>query len=314
MLLAGVSPDTAHVHHAARTTSGVLGIVLYGRIGGFQRGGGSGRARDAAPASAPMIAMCAASLQRHVVAPSAAHFGRVVVIGHSWSPAAAFLLDALFNTTLSMHDTPLTEAALREHCQWPGWRSSRNLGGELADCARSYGHMLSIGRALGLKADFERTNGAPFASVLLSRWDVAWSAPLPLEAMPLPDANTFWLSRQCAPRSTGVVGSEFGRAVCGGEPLPLHGPKDATPECPQTESCCEHRFLPAARKLWLLDMWLCAMPITGLPYDCLHAPCAARASADVHASAPDAGMAPRAASSTSPPSARRRTSRTRPRP
>ena len=71
-----------------------LAIVLHGKIGSMGSvlaPGSEGRTRavDGARASAPMMALCYASLLQHVVQPNERRGMTVDLFGHSWSPEVA---------------------------------------------------------------------------------------------------------------------------------------------------------------------------------------------------------------------------------
>ena len=71
---------------AAKAQGGGLAIVLHGKVGGMHSlttPGGAMRAVDGARASAPMMAMCYASLLQHIVQPNQRRGMHVDIFGHS---------------------------------------------------------------------------------------------------------------------------------------------------------------------------------------------------------------------------------------
>ena len=92
---------------AAQGPGGGLAIVLHGKVGGMESlatPGGRTRAVDGARASAPMMALCYASLLQHVVQPNQRRGTHVDIFGHSWSPEVGAELDAMYRPLRSSHE------------------------------------------------------------------------------------------------------------------------------------------------------------------------------------------------------------------
>ena len=78
-----------------------LAIVLHGRMGGLASlvQGAPPRPLRSFENALPSVSsatLCAASLERHVIAPNRRRGYEVDVVGHSWSPEIGATLDALF--------------------------------------------------------------------------------------------------------------------------------------------------------------------------------------------------------------------------
>ena len=94
-----------------------LAVVLHGRMGGMASlmlgaPGRPLRSFDGAVASPSSAALCAASLEQHVIGPNRAHFA-VDVFGHSWSPEIGATLDGLFAPRRSLHEEGISKANFR---------------------------------------------------------------------------------------------------------------------------------------------------------------------------------------------------------
>ena len=92
---------------AAQGPGGGLAIVLHGKVGGMESlatPGGRTRAVDGARASAPMMALCYASLLQHIVQPNQRRGMHVDIFGHSWSPEVGAELDAMYRPLRSSHE------------------------------------------------------------------------------------------------------------------------------------------------------------------------------------------------------------------
>jgi hypothetical protein len=195
-----------------------LCVVLHGRMGGLAslvRGAAPRpmRAFEGAQPSVVSAALCAASLERHVVAPNRQRFD-VDVVGHSWSPEIGDTLNALFAPRRAVHEAGLDRSNFR--CP----STSFNPG----YCHRTASHLLGIARAMRVKTAEERARGRPYDAVLLSRWDVLWHTAL-LEVHRLPGWHargvkrraTVWLPRICVPvEPGGASGAQLRTGVCGG--------------------------------------------------------------------------------------------------
>ena len=130
-----------------------LAVVLHGRLGGVASvlPGAAPRplrSFENAVASPLSAALCAASLERHVIAPNRRHFA-VDVIGHSWSPDIGATLDALFEPRRSLHEEGLPGRSFR--CP--------NASFSHAYCHRTVSHLLGITRAMSLKRLEESMRG-----------------------------------------------------------------------------------------------------------------------------------------------------------
>ena len=79
--------------------------------------------------------------------------------------------------------------------------------------------MLSLRRAIQLKAQLEHRRGSRYARVLMARWDVAWASPMRLSRLPIA-SNAFVVPQGCV--STDVldepVHNTWRARVCGRVP------------------------------------------------------------------------------------------------
>ena len=149
-----------------------LAVVLHGRMGGMASlvPGAPGRplrSFDGAVPSPSSAALCAASLEQHVIGPNRAHFA-VDVFGHSWSPEIGATLDGLFAPRRSLHEEGISKANFR--CPDPNFSHGY--------CHRTVSHLLGIARAMRLKKLEEIARGREYDVVFLSRWDILWRTPL----------------------------------------------------------------------------------------------------------------------------------------
>ena len=85
-------------------------------------------------------ALCAASLERHVIAPNR-HRWDIDVVGHSWSPEIGQTLDALFAPKRAVHEQGMSISNFK--CPNPSF----NLG----FCHRTVSHVLGITKAMRVK-------------------------------------------------------------------------------------------------------------------------------------------------------------------
>ena len=243
-----------------------LAIVLHGRLGGLASllAGATPRALrsfDGALPSVTSAALCAASLERHVIAPNRARFD-IDVVGHSWSPEVGESLDALFAPRRSAHERGLPLQGFR--CPDAGFQH--------AYCHRTVSHLLGITRAMRLKRAEEVARGFQYDAVLLSRWDVLWQVPLlDLHALsgwhlhePSRRRRTVWLPRICAPVELGTsdeqranerAGAAFRGALCGGGASPWLASQAAN-ECGRAARACQPDLTAEARELYVMDWWL----------------------------------------------------------
>ena len=158
-------PRAGSAYHETPVRS--MAVVLHGRMGGMASlvPGAPARPIRSLEGAVPSIAsatLCAASLERHVIAPNRARFA-IDVIGHSWSPEIGAALDALYAPRRSLH----------EH----GVPMSRNFrcpatSFALHYCHRTVSHLLGISRAMALKKQQERERGFTYDLIFLSRWFV----------------------------------------------------------------------------------------------------------------------------------------------
>ena len=190
-----------------------VAVVFYGRIGGLQPTGPPSkdkpfRARDGGAASVPMLALCAAQLELHVLAPAAQSGLAVRIVGHSWNPEIGHVLDALFSPRHSRHEPPLSRAALRADCgRFRFTNTSQRGTAHQQDCERTRSQLLGLHRALLLRR--HGPSAGRDDAVLVSRWDVLWEQPLPLGASDALRVRAlrassprllYWLPRVCGPR------------------------------------------------------------------------------------------------------------------
>ena len=111
-LLVGRNPT------AAQGPGGGLAIVLHGKVGGMESlttPGGRMRAVEGARASAPMMALCYASLLQHIVQPNQRRGMHVDIFGHSWSPEVGAELDAMYRPLRSSHEPVVRNLACPSH-------------------------------------------------------------------------------------------------------------------------------------------------------------------------------------------------------
>ena len=240
---------------AAKEKKGSLAIVLHGRMGGLASLmlGAPGRALrsfDGALPSVTSAALCAASLQRHVIAPNQHRF-EIDVIGHSWSPEVGRTLDSLFATKRAVHERGAPIGGFR--C--PNASFAHNY------CHRTVSHLLGITRAMRLKMAEEVARGMRYDAVFLSRWDVLWQTPL-LELHRLHGFNSprragrVWLPRICVPVEPGAFqGSALRSGICGGAPSLWLATQSAN-ECSHQARACQPDMTREARQLYVMDWWL----------------------------------------------------------
>ena len=103
---------------AAQGPGGGLAIVLHGKVGGMESlttPGGRMRAVEGARASAPMMALCYASLLQHIVQPNQRRGMHVDIFGHSWSPEVGAELDAMYRPLRSSHEPVVRNLACPSH-------------------------------------------------------------------------------------------------------------------------------------------------------------------------------------------------------
>jgi hypothetical protein len=234
-----------------------LAVVLHGRMGGMASlmPGAPGRplrSFDGAVPSPSSAALCAASLEQHVIGPNRAHFA-VDVFGHSWSPEIGATLDGLFAPRRSLHEEGISKANFR--CPDPNFSHGY--------CHRTVSHLLGIARAMRLKKLEEIARGREYDVVFLSRWDILWRTPLlELRALPRWHAHrerrrrTVWLPRICIPIDGGDrPGSAFRSAVCGGSASTWLATQAAR-ECSRAARACQPDMSLEARELYVMDWWL----------------------------------------------------------
>ena len=155
---------------AARRPNMALVVVLHGRMGGLGSlmVGAPPRAQRSVEGAQPSVssaALCAASLERHVLAPNRHRFD-IDVVGHSWSPEIGATLDGLYAPVRSMHERGLPQTNFR--CP--------NASFAPHYCHRTVSHLLGITRAMRLKAEEEAARRRTYDLVFLSRWDILWQA------------------------------------------------------------------------------------------------------------------------------------------
>ena len=237
--------------------SSSLVVVLHGRMGGLASLMPGAPARplrslDGAIPSVTSAALCATSLERHVIAPNRARFRAIDVVGHSWSPEIGATLDTLFGLRRSHHQPGILRSAFRcpNATFAPGY------------CYRTASHVLGIARAMALKRAEEEARGSTYDLVLLSRWDILWSSPLlDVKSLPHWHANrerrrrTVWLPRICAPLESGNAGLALRSAICGGGATPWLA-SQAARECSAQARACQPDMSAEARELYVMDWWL----------------------------------------------------------
>ena len=235
-----------------------LAVVIHGRMGGLApvlpgTPPRAVRSLENAPPSPLSAALCAASLERHVLAPNRARFATIDVIGHSWSPEIGATLDALFVPRRSLHEHGPMRA---------GFRCPESSFAHMY-CHRTFSHVLGISRAMALKRLEEKARGAMYDLVILLRWDILWRTPL-LDVRSLPGwhaqrerrRRSVWLPRICAPiRGGDNIGRGFRQAVCGGMSSSWLATQAAR-ECAQAARACDHDMTAEAREIMVMDWWL----------------------------------------------------------
>ena len=240
-----------------------LAIVLHGRLGGLGSllQGAPPRALRSFEGAQPSVvsaALCAASLERHVIAPNR-HRWDIDVVGHSWSPEIGQTLDALFAPKRAVHEQGMSISNFK--CPNPSF----NLG----FCHRTVSHVLGITKAMRVKEEEESARGRKYDMVFLSRWDVLWSKPL-LTIHTLRGFHPFaerrrrkvWLPRICAPVEPQVpLGGTYANSVglrssiCGGAPSQWLASQAAN-ECGRVARACQGDMTAEARQLYVMDWWL----------------------------------------------------------
>ena len=250
--------------------------VFYGRVGGLEtrQRGAVFRARDGGAPSVPLLTLCAAHFQQHVVAPALKAGLEIVAYGHSWNPEIASVLDALYSArSRSRHEAPLTRESLREQCgRFKHTNSSRYGRNDQLDCERTRSQVLGLQRALRLRAALGRAD-----LVFVSRWDVLWERPMPLADAPAMlgprgAAPRFWLPRHCAARAVApsALAAELAarrEQVCGPGGAGPALTSAAADDCASKRFCLERRervnsidnrtrYARVARQFFVLDQWL----------------------------------------------------------
>ena len=248
---------------SARRSSGAatrpsLAIVLHGRMGGLaslMQGAPPRPLRtfDGALPSLASAALCAASLELHVIAPNRQRYD-VDVVGHSWSPEIGAALDGLFSPRRSVHERGIPVGGFR--CPNTSFAPSY--------CHRTLSHLLGITRAMRLKAAVERERGVRYDAVFLSRWDVLWHTPLLQLGARLPGwhasherrRRTVWLPRICVPvEPGGQLGMALRSGICGGGASAWLATQSAA-ECAPAARACQGDMTTEARQLYVMDWWL----------------------------------------------------------
>ena len=260
-----------------------LAVVLSGKLGSFGRPGGSGRAVDDAHPTLDVLGLSWNTIVRHVLAANPA--GPLDIIGHSWSPSVGAAVDALFQVRLSSHQPEELERN-RHICQelvapLLGMRqvTFATVGHGRSSCERTASQMLSLRRAIQLKAQLEHRRGSRYARVLMARWDVAWASPMRLSRLPIA-SNAFVVPQGCV--STDVldepVHNTWRARVCGRgaraavvSPLLIDDTERAEREVKlgllsspgqSSRAAVQHQLpdnlRPAAYAVWQGDLWIAA--------------------------------------------------------
>ena len=283
---------------ASGRVGGTIALVLHGKIGAFARpGASSGRAVDNAEPNLDMLALAYSTVVRHILTANA---NVVDIIGHSWSPSVGAAVDALFQVRASSHQPEETKRN-RQVCEelakplmgrkaaaaksWPESVpfSFANVGHGTSSCERTASQLLSMRRAILLKAQLEDRRGQRYAGVLISRWDMAWASPVSLAKFHLAD-NTFVMPQGCVPTPNldGANQDAWRARVCGrdrhtparrDEPAAALMLDDRTRRDDDRKTQLSTRGLssraalqhelpndlrPAAYGVWLSDLWLAA--------------------------------------------------------
>ena len=244
----------------AEGAKGSLAIVLHGRMGGLASlmAGAPPRALrslDGALPSVTSAALCAASLERHVIAPNQ-HRYDIDVIGHSWSPEVGDTLNGLFALKRAVHEDARRATELR------GFRCP-NASFAPNYCHRTRSHLLGITRAMRLKVAEEKARGQKYDAVFLSRWDVLWQTPLlelgrlrGFHAAREQRSRRVWLPRICVPVEPGAsAGGSLRTNICGGGPSMWLATQSAN-ECSRQARACQPDMSMEARQLYIMDWWL----------------------------------------------------------
>ena len=141
-----------------------LAVVLYGKVGTENKRAGM---HPQALAQPSLIALSILSLKRHVISPARERFHTVEAFVHSWNPEAGSVIDALLDPRTSAHE-PDRSAELEARC------AAGNFSFVKLTCGRTWSQMLSIQRAIGLKAEREAQAGWRFDLVYVGRIDLLW--------------------------------------------------------------------------------------------------------------------------------------------
>ena len=205
-----------------------VALVLYGKVGAFDRGTPY-RTVDGAPPALDLLTLAWVGVARYVLAANRQAGTMVDVIGHSWSPEIGEALDDLFKLRHSLHEegdrTRNARMCERLAADLKGWLRTAGFSppaqafkrsGRENSCERTASHLLGISRAIQLKAQVERREGFVYDAVLVSRWDVCWLTPI-LFGVRTYAPGTFYLPEGCVatPSLDTPAHDAFRADVCG---------------------------------------------------------------------------------------------------
>jgi hypothetical protein len=257
-------------------------VVFYGKVGNFERPGRSGRSVETHTLPGiDMLVLAWHTVVRHI------HFATMDHVGHSWSPRIGRVLDQLFNLRVGLHqveETSRNRRLCQEHVAHLAGRQIpfAKVGNGVSSCERTASQLLSIYRAMQLKARLEHDRAVRYDSVLLCRWDLVWSNRLRIGervGMPQMPPRTYFLPQGCVSTSTldsaelrqwhsRICGQTARVATIGGghsaeSTLSSHKrtvelARQVASAGQSSKGAMQHRIelRPMARAVWQLDWWL----------------------------------------------------------
>ena len=244
-----------------------LAIVLYGKIGNeIQR-----TFTPYAKASSGVLGLAYNAMRETILEPAAPHFKAIDIFGHSWSPEAKDLIEAMYKPTATSFEADMMskfDLACRRKAH------SRELGGPgffyPISCGRTMSHMLGMQRAIALKAAHERAQGFEYRAVLVSRWDVLWQSSKVgtwlVDVASRAPLDKLWMPDNCGEEAHGSRDIEsaetaYKARVCGVDDKTVVKRSAPTKVSTGAASCgkanrgCDWDMRPGTRGLFLVDWW-----------------------------------------------------------
>ena len=216
------------------------------------------------------VSYCA--LRDMLLEPAAKFFDGVDIFGHSWSPVAQPLIEALYRPTAVQFEADMM-AKFDIQCRYggAGVEALASLGGPGTfyplSCGRTMSHLLGMHRAIQLKSRHEHKQGFEYKAVLVSRWDVLWQSSNVARwlghVVASGQLDRIWLPDMCGEEarrpSLERAESAYKAGVCGLNDN--YGRKIKTQVSTAAQSCgrinrgCDWDQRPSARGIFLLDWW-----------------------------------------------------------